>query len=206
MAPRITIQVDGKQLEADENGVLLTVLVDNGFTVPALCYHPRLGGHSRCSLCIVEVNQGGQWETRHACELYCRAGLQVRTDSPGILNKRAWAAWLLLQRGPFPDTALENMLRQIARGKDLAPPGTNPPGLGTKAQPGCILCGRCIAVCQKTGRNHLTFLGRGKKLRISFVGSRSHPEGCGECKACRQFCPTGYIQTNGESAFSAKLY
>lgn len=202
MAGFVEICVDGLRLKVEANLSLMVALKAQGIDIPSLCYHPKLGYQGRCSLCVIELSCAENWETKHACSLYCKPGMEIQTNSPRIHSLRARAASLLLLHGPFADLAIENKLKEMAIDPFPVPNMSTDP----KSQSGCILCGRCIAICQKIGRNKLTLLGRGQRLRISYVGSTSGPKGCGRCKACKQLCPTGFISTNGESAFTAQLY
>ncbi|MCR4440047.1 MAG: 2Fe-2S iron-sulfur cluster-binding protein [bacterium] len=59
----------------------------------------------------------------------------------------------------------------------------------------CILCGRCIRVCQDVRlANTLSFKQRGRYTVIGPAFQRSHLEaGCEFCGACVEVCPTGAL-------------
>jgi formate dehydrogenase alpha subunit len=59
----------------------------------------------------------------------------------------------------------------------------------------CILCGRCIRVCQEVrAADTLSFKQRGRHTVIGPAFSRTHLEsGCEFCGACVEVCPTGTL-------------
>ena len=59
----------------------------------------------------------------------------------------------------------------------------------------CILCGRCIRICQEVRlANTLSFKQRGRQTVIGPAYSRTHLEaGCEFCGACVAVCPTGAL-------------
>jgi formate dehydrogenase (NADP+) alpha subunit len=59
----------------------------------------------------------------------------------------------------------------------------------------CILCGRCVRVCNEIRLNGtLSFKQRGKQTTIGPAFERSHVEaGCEFCGACVSVCPTGAL-------------
>lgn len=61
----------------------------------------------------------------------------------------------------------------------------------------CLLCGRCIRVCNDIRLNGtLTFKQRGKLTTIGPAFDRTHLEaGCEFCGACVSVCPTGVLST-----------
>jgi NADH-quinone oxidoreductase subunit G len=65
----------------------------------------------------------------------------------------------------------------------------------------CILCGRCVSVCQKNQNVWaLSFLDRGFETRISPAGDITLSESpCVRCGQCSAHCPTGAIFENDET-------
>jgi predicted molibdopterin-dependent oxidoreductase YjgC len=59
----------------------------------------------------------------------------------------------------------------------------------------CILCGRCVQVCNEVRLSHtLSFTERGHHIAIGPAFSRSHMDsGCEFCGACINVCPTGTL-------------
>lgn len=59
----------------------------------------------------------------------------------------------------------------------------------------CILCGRCVRVCQEIrGAGVLSFKDRGSHIIVGTAHNRTHIEaGCHFCGACLTVCPTGAL-------------
>lgn len=211
MEELVEITVDRKNMAVSANTTVLQALREHDIYLPALCYHPHLEAYGSCGLCTVEILNDDNWETRHACLLKVKDGLQIRTDTSGLKLLRSWAAKILLRHKPFLNMETEKFLLSLI--PDLGKEKQEEENLANcikdlsgRMTEGCILCGLCVRMCSKIGSHHLTFLGKGKNLRISFVHGKNGETSCGNCRACCHVCPTGFITSNAEQAFSAKLF
>jgi len=201
MEELIAIVVDGRSLAVSKSAIVLQALRDHGIDIPALCYYPSLEAYGSCGLCMVEIWSAAIWKPRHACLLEVEAGLQIKTATPRLQRLRSWAAQILLRGRPFHNSEVEGLLLKLVQ--DETADGQVLSGSTTE---GCILCGLCIGMCRKIGKNRLTFLGRGKNLRIGLVPGEGNKANCGNCCACRNICPMGFISPDAEHAFKDRLY
>ncbi len=56
----ITIEVDGKAIEAAPGQMLIEVTDAAGIAVPRFCYHKKLSIAANCRMCLVEVRRRAQ--------------------------------------------------------------------------------------------------------------------------------------------------
>lgn len=211
MEELVEIVVDGRSLAVSKSTIVLQALRDYGIDIPALCYYPSLEAYGSCGLCMVEIWSADIWNPRHACLLEVEDGLQIKTATPRLQRLRSWAAQILLHGRPFHNSEVEDLLLNLvqdkaAGGQEKENWAESIKNLSGSTTEGCILCGLCIRMCRKVGKNRLTFLGRGKNLRIGLVPGEGNKASCGNCCACRNICPMGFISSDAEHAFKARLY
>lgn len=78
----VNISVDGQDIEAKENALLIDVLLENSIDIPHFCYHKALGTDGNCRMCMVEIE--GQKRPQIACDTPVKDGLTVRTKGEQI--------------------------------------------------------------------------------------------------------------------------
>lgn len=214
MAEFVKIIVDEQPVVIERNISLLQALNEQKIVIPSLCYHAAFEAYGGCGLCLVEIYSNGAWEPQRACLLRTEEGLEIRTTSSRIRWLRSQAARLLLKHGPFKKKSVESLLlKLIKEGEGNTKHSCIDENLGRHhetnihlANSGCILCGLCLRMCRKVGKNQLVFLGRGKNLRVGLAAYDDEPSACGRCRACSTICPTGFIAPDARQVFTANLY
>jgi len=191
MSEKISITVDGRNIDTLSRVTLLEILNEQGIEVPQLCNHPSLSSSGACRLCVVEITKK-EWNGRSRIVTSClypvEDGLIVFTRSPEVLDTRRSLLELYLARCSGSEE-----IKTIARleGVDSTPYEVK------EEENRCILCGLCIRACQDYGPGAITTLGRGVE---KYIGP--NPEGmakdCTGCRACAYVCPTGAIPLEQE--------
>jgi len=211
----ILIQVDGREIEAEEGERLLAALTREGFDVPHLCYmkgvEPPNGG---CRLCWVEVE--GKENPVTSCTKRVREGMVVHTRTPAVdrLVRAGFEMLLSVHRldcKVCPGNrrcALQDIAksRKIPlRGKRLdklepdLPVDESRPDLGLNPNH-CVLCGQCVYVCNhEVKKGILDIIHRGLSSQVStFDGLPLARQDCGSCTRCAEVCPVGAIYLRGQ--------
>lgn len=203
----IELMIDGRTIQAEAGESVMTVAHANGIDVPHLCYHPDLSISGGCRLCVVEV-EGGH-DPIPACNLTVRDGMVIQTQSDQISAMRREIIDLFVSDHPLDcvtcdksgdcllqkyayeygvtDTTLDkNVSRQLYQ-------DDNP--FFIRDHQYCILCGRCVRVCDEIiGVHAIDFGGRGFETHIAtpFDGPMKDST-CVFCGSCVQVCPTAAL-------------
>ena len=74
----IRLVLDGREVDAKPDELLIDLLLRREEKVPAVCYHHQLGPIQTCDTCMVEVN--GQLV--RACATRLSSGMVVETKTP----------------------------------------------------------------------------------------------------------------------------
>ena len=204
---KITLTIDGRQIEAEQGLTVLKVAQQAGIYIPTLCADDALEPFGACRLCIVEVEKLRGLPT--SCNLPAADGMIVRTSSPTIDKIRRNIVELLLSDHPTDClTCQQNnrcQLQEIAayvgvrqmrfkgEKRSYAIDDSNP--FYARDLERCILCGKCVRVCDEIqGRNSIYFAYRGLKTTIAAVMDRPVAKSnCESCGQCVDKCPTGAL-------------
>jgi heterodisulfide reductase subunit A len=185
----ITLEIDGKEVRAEEGMTVLEAAKSAGVEVPTLCYHPALSPFSACRVCSVEILSKGRSRIVTSCNYPAEEGMVVNTKSPIVIETRKLILELLLARCPNVQT-----IQDLAKKYGVEKPRFK---LGQEDEK-CILCGLCVRVCEeRMGKNVINFVGRGVDRRVATPFQQTQDVGldmCMACGACATVCPTGAIQ------------
>ena len=145
-----------------KNGTtILNACKSIGVKIPTLCFIAEINEIGFCRICVVEVE--GEQDLVSACNTEITNGMVVKTDSELVLESRKNTLRLLANKHKFNcwqcpkdgECEFYDMLKTYDITFDEFGPsvGRNPEvilGTGISMdQSKCILCKRCVAVCQE---------------------------------------------------------
>ncbi|MBW1680513.1 MAG: (2Fe-2S)-binding protein [Deltaproteobacteria bacterium] len=179
----ILLQIDGRQVEAEEGMTLLEAARKEGIHIPTLCHHDKLEPYGACRICIVEVEDRGRTKLVVSCVYPVEEGLIVRTRSEKIDRIRKMILELLLAHAPDA-FGLQDLAREYGADRNRF----------EKEASFCIHCGLCVRYCAEVKKKHAVgFVDRGIRREICFVPEVAAKE-CWDCKECFPLCPTEALQ------------
>ncbi len=189
---------------------ILWAALDNGIYIPNLCaIREKRWPFASCRLCFVEI--AGEEDPVTACTTPVAEGMVVNTRGAKALRLARTALELLLASHPVDCThCLKNRsceLQKIAshlgvrlnsrRFRKILPelPIDSSSPLFIYDPNKCVLCGRCVWVCQeKLGKGTIGFAYRGFKRRVTTFGDQPLGEShCRDCSECVAVCPVGAL-------------
>jgi bidirectional [NiFe] hydrogenase diaphorase subunit len=194
----ILLNIDGKEVKAQEGMTLLEAARSAGINIPTLCYHEKLEPFGGCRLCIVELEQRGWTRLVVSCVYPVEKNLVVRTRSEKIDRIRKMV--LELQMAHAPDAFdLQELAQEYGADRNRF----------EKESSFCIHCGLCVRYCNEVKKvNAIGFVDRGIRKEISFIPEIAAKE-CWNCKECFPLCPTealqaAYVLTKALASFEDK--
>lgn len=213
METKITINVDGHDVNVAPEANLLEACAVAGAKIPTLCYLKDISANASCGICVVEV-EGAKALVR-SCVQKPTPGMKIHTASQRVLSARKTALELLLANHPADCLScirsgtceLRKMAETLNVRSDHYPklkrfqlPDTSSEGL-VRDDSKCILCGRCVAVCAETQTvNAIAFSGRGSRTRVTtFMDKGLANSPCVQCGQCSVVCPTAAISEKDQS-------
>ena len=163
----VTVVIDGKTHQFPKGTNLLEACLAAGTEVPYFCYHPGLSSPAVCRQCMVDVK--GQPKPVPSCYTPVADKMEVATRSPRALDVRRQMLEFTLVNHPIDcpicDKAGECMLQKhyfdwdakYARNDGIKVKKNKVVDVGPHIvldQERCILCTRCIRVCDEVGKTH----------------------------------------------------
>jgi bidirectional [NiFe] hydrogenase diaphorase subunit len=210
----VTLQIDGRDVTAHDNQMLIEVARESDIRIPKLCYVSGLSSYGGCRLCLVEVE--GSSKLLAACTTAATEGMQVRTVTPRLTEyRRMILEMLFAERNHVCSVCVSNghcEMQWLAQhlGIDHIRFPYVYPELPVDAshhrfvldQNRCILCTRCVRVCEEIeGAHTWDVMGRGAQSLVitDLAQPWGESESCTSCGKCVQVCPTGALSEKGRS-------
>ena len=209
---KVNVTINGKVVEVENTATVLEAATLAGVNIPRLCFLKGINENSACRLCVVEINDRGRVMMKNSCTVQVSDGMIVNTNTPRVKmavtkNLQLLAAshrfecWkcprehnceflALLRRYNIPNVMGEDdtfsRKPQIVNITDALEIDSSK----------CVLCGRCIAACQKlAGTGILDYNNRGFKTYVGpALNHNMDTTGCIFCGKCIQACPVGAIK------------
>jgi NADH-quinone oxidoreductase subunit G len=163
----VTVTIDGKAHQFPKGTVLLEACNAVGANVPFFCYHAGLSSPAVCRQCLVDVK--GQPKPVPSCYTPVADKMEVQTQSPRALDVRRQMLEFTLVNHPIDcpicDKAGECLLQKhyfdwdakLARNDGIKVKKDKVVDIGPHIvldQERCILCTRCIRVCDEVAGVH----------------------------------------------------
>lgn len=163
----VTLIIDGKSVTVPKGTMLIEACNQNGADVPFFCYHAGLTSPAVCRQCLVDVK--GQPKPVPSCYTPVADKMEVFTKSPRALDVRRQMLEFTLVNHPIDcpicDKAGECLLQKqyfdwdakLARNDGIKVKKAKVVDIGPHIvldQERCILCTRCIRVCDEVAKNH----------------------------------------------------
>lgn len=204
----INLKINGLDVSAPAGSTILEAAHLAGIRIPTLCYLKEINEIGACRMCVVEVK--GARNLVAACVHPINEGMEVYTNTPKLIESRKKTLQLLLSNHDKKclscvrsgNCELQNLCHEYGvEDEDFYEGEMNHHEPDDSAahmirdNNKCILCRRCVAVCEKT--QGIGVIGPNNRGFATMIGS-AFGMGLGEtscvsCGQCIAVCPTGAL-------------
>jgi NADH-quinone oxidoreductase subunit G len=214
MAEPIKLTIDGKPVAVPPGTLLIDAAKQIGIEVPSFCYYPGLSLQGACRMCLVAIEKMPKLQT--ACTTMVSNGMVVHTETPEVANARKSMLEFLLTNHPLDCPVCDKGGECELQDAVFRYGAAETRFLETKHheeekkfsslvyydRPRCILCYRCIRVCDEGMDVNALGIGfRGAHSEI--IPNRGEHLECEECGACIDICPVGAL-TSGTYRYKTR--
>lgn len=206
----LTVKVNGVEVSVPAGSTVLEAAHIAGIEIPTLCYMKKINEIGACRICVTEVNEGRGFRLVAACVYPCSNNMEILTSSPKVIESRKKTLELILSTHNRKclscvrsgNCELQTLAKDLGvEMEDIYDGNSNTYEIDDSAahmyrdNNKCILCRRCVAVCEKT--QGIGVIGANERGFKTFIGS-AFDMGLGEtscvsCGQCIAVCPTGAI-------------
>jgi NADH-quinone oxidoreductase subunit G len=210
----IKLKINDREVQVPPGTLVIEATRRQGTEVPSFCYYPGLSLQAACRMCLVEVEKAPKLQT--ACTLVATDGMVVRTDTEQVRQARKYMLEFLLTNHPLDcpvcdkggECELQDMVFRYGADSSrfveekIHRPEEKWSELVYYDAPRCILCFRCVRVCDE-GMD-VKALGVGMRGANSvIIPNRGDHLECEECGMCIDICPVGAL-TSGTYRYKTR--
>src|SRR5256884_287719 len=210
----IKLKINDREVQVPQGTLVIEATRRIGTEVPSFCYYPGLSLQAACRMCLVEVGKAPKLQT--ACTLVATDGMVVRTDTDQVRQARKAMLEFLLTNHPLDcpvcdkggECELQDMTYRYGADfsrfveEKIHRPEEKWSELVYYDAPRCILCFRCVRVCDE-GMD-VKALGVGMRGANSvIIPNRGDHLECEECGMCIDICPVGAL-TSGTYRYKTR--
>jgi len=212
----VTIEINGKQVQAEQGQMLIEAADKAGIAIPRFCYHKTLSVSASCRMCLVQVDKFPK--AIPACATPVTEGMSVKTNSTmALAAQKAVMEFLLINHpldcpvcdqggecdlqdysiGYGEDKTHYAEIKRVVKDKNIGP-------LIATEFTRCIHCTRCVRFGQEiAGMREMGATGRGDWMEIgTYIEKSIDSELSGNII---DLCPVGSL-TAKPSRFTARVW
>jgi NADH-quinone oxidoreductase subunit G len=210
----VKLKINDREVQVPQGTLVIEATRRMGTEVPSFCYYPGLSLQGACRMCLVEVEKAPKLQT--ACTLVATEGMIVRTDTEQVRQARKYMLEFLLTNHPLDcpvcdkggECELQDMVFRY--GADTSRfveeknhrPEEKWSELVYYDAPRCILCFRCVRVCDEGMDVKALGVGMRGANSVIIPNGGDHLE-CEECGMCIDICPVGAL-TSGTYRYKTR--
>ncbi|MHB8609308.1 MAG: NADH-quinone oxidoreductase subunit NuoG [Candidatus Acidiferrales bacterium] len=210
----VTLKIDDRDVQVPTGTLVIEATRRIGTEVPSFCYYPQLSLQAACRMCLVEVEKMPKLQT--ACTLVATEGMVVRTSTEQVRGARKAMLEFLLTNHPLDcpvcdkggECELQDMVFRYGADtsrfveEKIHRPEEKWSDLVYYDAPRCILCFRCVRVCDEGMDVKALGVGMRGANSIIIPNREDHLE-CEECGMCIDICPVGAL-TSGTYRYKTR--
>jgi len=210
----VNLKINDRDVQVPAGTLVIEATRRIGTEVPSFCYYPELSLQAACRMCLVEVEKMPKLQT--ACTLVATEGMVVKTNTDQVRGARKAMLEFLLTNHPLDcpvcdkggECELQDMVFRYGADtsrfveEKIHRPEEKWSDVVYYDAPRCILCFRCVRVCDEGMDVKALGVGMRGANSIIIPNREDHLE-CEECGMCIDICPVGAL-TSGTYRYKTR--